>query len=249
MASSAPLQSPSSSRSSLSADRNIPATQRRNKVALRDYYHLAEAASEPKVLSSDFVTAQTEDIGQQSHFDNNHFDENAYVAGLLDSDGMHEILRVESGLISDIRGIDGERKALVYDNYSKLIAATDTIKRMRGSMDPLAPTTETLKPAVGRIEGMSADIAADLRSRLDGRKGFAPGERERLDSKTQHPSPQQDLVRWVLDSPRRLERMMREEKQEEARKAFAEITQLLDKWHGVPGVEEMRRRTQAAMES
>ncbi len=30
----------------------------------------------------------------------------------------------------EIRSLDGERKALVYDNYSKLIAATDTIKRV-----------------------------------------------------------------------------------------------------------------------
>lgn len=31
----------------------------------------------------------------------------------------------------EIRGLDGERKALVYDNYSKLITATDTIRKVR----------------------------------------------------------------------------------------------------------------------
>lgn len=31
---------------------------------------------------------------------------------------------------TEIRGFDGERKALVYDNYSKLIAATDTIRKV-----------------------------------------------------------------------------------------------------------------------
>lgn len=31
---------------------------------------------------------------------------------------------------AEIRGFDGERKALVYDNYSKLIAATDTIRKV-----------------------------------------------------------------------------------------------------------------------
>lgn len=30
----------------------------------------------------------------------------------------------------EIRGLDGERKALVYDNYSKLITATDTIHKV-----------------------------------------------------------------------------------------------------------------------
>ncbi len=35
---------------------------------------------------------------------------------------------------SEIRGLDGERKALVYDNYSKLITATDTIHKVRAPL-------------------------------------------------------------------------------------------------------------------
>lgn len=31
---------------------------------------------------------------------------------------------------AEIKGLDGERKALVYDNYSKLITATDTIRKV-----------------------------------------------------------------------------------------------------------------------
>lgn len=31
---------------------------------------------------------------------------------------------------TEIKGLDGERKALVYDNYSKLIAATETIGKV-----------------------------------------------------------------------------------------------------------------------
>ena len=34
--------------------------------------------------------------------------------------------------VVEIRALDGERKALVYDNYSKLIAATDTIRKVSG---------------------------------------------------------------------------------------------------------------------
>lgn len=43
--------------------------------------------------------------------------------GAAHADGM--VARLE------IRGLDGERKALVYDNYSKLITATDTIRKVR----------------------------------------------------------------------------------------------------------------------
>jgi len=33
----------------------------------------------------------------------------------------------------DIRNLDGERKSLVYDNYNKLIAATETIRKVFSS--------------------------------------------------------------------------------------------------------------------
>lgn len=33
----------------------------------------------------------------------------------------------------EIKSLDGERKALVYDNYSKLISATDTIRKVGSS--------------------------------------------------------------------------------------------------------------------
>ena len=41
------------------------------------------------------------------------------------------MLMSECGDDIDIKGLDGERKALVYDNYSKLIAATETIGKVR----------------------------------------------------------------------------------------------------------------------
>lgn len=40
------------------------------------------------------------------------------------------VLMIECGEDIEIKGLDGERKALVYDNYSKLIAATETIGKV-----------------------------------------------------------------------------------------------------------------------
>ena len=37
----------------------------------------------------------------------------------------------------DIRNLDGERKSLVYDNYNKLIAATETIRKVFSSLRDL----------------------------------------------------------------------------------------------------------------
>ena len=54
---------------------------------------------------------------------------------LLEREGLEGVLKVENELVGEIRGLDGDRKALVYDNYSKLISATDTIKKVGEKRD------------------------------------------------------------------------------------------------------------------
>jgi hypothetical protein len=65
-----------------------------------------------------------------SDLDREGFDAGAYVRKLLEREGLEGVLKVENELVGEIRGLDGDRKALVYDNYSKLISATDTIKKV-----------------------------------------------------------------------------------------------------------------------
>jgi YD repeat-containing protein len=62
--------------------------------------------------------------------DREGFDAGGYVRAVLEKDGLKELLAMENELVGEIRTLDGERKALVYDNYSKLISATDTIKKV-----------------------------------------------------------------------------------------------------------------------
>lgn len=104
---------------------------RRNKAALRDYYGLKSTAAAP---------ADTHSGGRQpsppvpeitqSKLDAPGFDAEAYVHDLLARESLQGLLKVESGLVNEIRALDGEKKALVYDNYSKLITATDTIRKV-----------------------------------------------------------------------------------------------------------------------
>jgi len=54
---------------------------------------------------------------------------------LRDSGGMWTDVKLEG---AEIKGLDGERKALVYDNYSKLITATDTIRKVRHPQSTLS---------------------------------------------------------------------------------------------------------------
>ena len=134
----------------------------------------------------------------------------------------------------DIRGLDGERKALVYDNYSKLIAATDTIRRMRASMEPLTPTTSTLEPAVSHIEGVSRELVAGMRA--------ASPRPERAAHKKGV-----EAVRWALAAPERIHALVEKGDHGEAGKIWDRLRALCDKWEGTKGIDDLRKKGQEAL--
>lgn len=129
------IRSPiSSSRTSLDQSNPArPTTTRRNRAALRDYYNLkpsavAEDASES--VASPSYERPNNDHSILDEVDRESFEAGAYVRGILEKEGLEGVLKVENGLAGEIRGLDGERKALIYDNYSKLIRATETIRKV-----------------------------------------------------------------------------------------------------------------------
>lgn len=152
----------------------------------------------------------------------------------------------------EIRNLDSDRKSLVYDNYSKLLSATSTIRRMRGNMDPLAPTTHTLGPAISHIAETAASLSSSMQSAQSKPAGLGidiqvhgdPSEREAVAKKQQ----QKQTVRWVLDTPRRLRGLLQEERDEEAEKDWGEVSSILDGWNGIAGVKELREECGDIME-
>lgn len=146
--------------------------------------------------------------------------------------------------MSDIRTLDGERKALVYDNYSKLIKAVETIGNMRASMeDKGAPLTmtKTLGPAVGFV----AETAGSLIR--EGEEQSRERRREKEKATKDNRNAERETVGWVLDAPRRLETLMADGKEEEARSDWEEVERLLAKWEGVKGVSEVREACEGIM--
>ena len=221
-------------------------TRRANRTALRDYYNLKSAApidaTAPKSPQRDSNSPVFSP--KVSELDAPNFDAEAYVKAVFANQGLEGVLRVEGGLINEIKGLDGERKALVYDNYSKLITATDTIRKMRSNMDPLTPTTSTLGPAVSYIAEMAGGLAMEGKGKNEG------GEMSGVQTGKEHEEKrkrQTDTVRWVLGTARRLGGLLDEGRREEAKRDWDEIKVLLRKWEGVAGVEEVRDECERIM--
>ncbi|KAK2803215.1 hypothetical protein FQN50_007082 [Emmonsiellopsis sp. PD_5] len=224
--------------------------QRRNRAALRDYYNLRPTRTEssqstnsrsrpaisPSTSPYDATTAQLASLSStHAELDNPDFDPSAYISHLLSTSSLSTILKAENSLISDIRTLDGERKALVYDNYSKLIKAVETIGKMRASIEERGQPmvmTKTLAPAVGFV----AETAAALIREQEGKVR----EDKREASKEEEADVEKETVRWVLGTPTRLRGLLDSGNREDAEKDWTEVEGLLGKWGGVKGVDELK---------
>jgi hypothetical protein len=202
-----------------------PSSRRRDRTALRDFYNLQSTQASTEKPPPSALQPQTEDASPSdalSTLDNASFSAQTYVDELLHSSDAETLLRTLNAITISALGLEGDKKALVYDNYTTLLSATSTISRMRENVDPMAPVTTTLEPAVKHI----ADVAVGIAGSRGG------GDRER----------QRETVRWVLGAAERLRDLNEQGKEEEMMKEWEEVRGLLEKWEGVKGVDGVRRK-------
>ncbi|KAI9045532.1 uncharacterized protein KD926_007948 [Aspergillus affinis] len=228
---------------------------KRNRTALRDYYNLKPSAADPSGgPRSPSVPRHTDagDISSPSvvstgtELDNPDFDPQRYVDHLLATSSLSTILKAENTLVGDIRTLDSERKALVYDNYSKLIRAVETIGKMRRSMDdrgaPLT-MTKTLGPAIAFVAETAGSLiqeGEEQRRLMKEAKTSDAADRKKAEKQT---------VKWVLAAPERLEKLLADGNREEAERDWEEVRNLLAKWGEVKGVKEIREACEKVMKT
>ncbi|RDW67812.1 hypothetical protein BP6252_09208 [Coleophoma cylindrospora] len=228
----------SSSRPSLDIPRSetgSPATNppaRRNRAALREYYNLKKVSESDEIPNSDAASELSSndhsDVAE-SELDAADFNAEEYVKHALQSQSLSELLRTYNGVLTDIRALDAEKKALVYDNYSKLIAATETIRKMRMNMDPLNPMASTLDPAIANIYERAQSIKDELKSSL------GEGPRQGRDAAERRKA--RNTAKKVLETPENLRMLVAKGNTEEAKKQWEATRKLLERWRerGVGG--------------
>ncbi|OLN96084.1 Vacuolar protein sorting-associated protein 51-like protein [Colletotrichum chlorophyti] len=208
-------------------------SKRANRAALREYYNLKKAGGAPPSLevTEDPLEQASAAAGEHSEvppseLDNPSFDAEAYVRHALAENTLDDLLRVYTRVLGEIRALDAEKKALVYDNYSKLISATETIRKMRANMDPLNPMASTLDPAIAGIYAQASAIREELRKSV-----APPGSKKREDeAAAARRRRTRELAREVLGTPEKLRKLVGEGKLEEARRAWEMPRRLLEIW-------------------
>ncbi|KIV83693.1 hypothetical protein PV11_05695 [Exophiala sideris] len=250
------------------------AAQRRNRAALRDYYNLKAArsggagagadhdlsrkasivsnASDSTITSYAANNADQESLTTQ--LDDPSFDAEAYVSELLKTASLRDILKTESALVSEVRNLDGERKALVYDNYSKLIKAVGTIAEMQKGMHKREPDRLTAL-GIRKDPEPGLDGVEKLGEKLDGLlesvKQLGPQQTEdtKILVEAREKRRQKETVKWALAAPSRLQGMLARGDRDGAEQEYQSVLELLDHWKGVTGVTGLRVRCEQIMKA
>ena len=114
-------------------------------------------------------------------------------------------------------------------------------------MDPLTPTTSTLSPAIAHI-AETAGAVASRRGEQKNSRAEVDGGRAETESSVRRKQSQQETVRWVLDTPRRLRERLDGNRRDEAVQCWEEVRALLEKWKGVEGVDKLSLECESILE-
>ena len=67
--------------------------------------------------------------------DSAHFKAKQYTEEMLKTEGVYSLLKIDDDMVQEVKNLDSNMQSLVYENYSKFISATDTIRSMKNNID------------------------------------------------------------------------------------------------------------------
>jgi len=121
-------------------------------------------------MASDVAPPEEEEDEALDPIDREDFDADAHVRGLLKTEPLPKLLERDDALCREVKSLSGDMQMLVYENYSKFIGATDTIRDMKENVGGMEGEMTSLSAAMADIDATSAKVnasLADKRSQID----------------------------------------------------------------------------------
>ena len=97
--------------------------------------------------------------------DSTSFDPDSYMQRLIKDNSLAALMNHEGNVVRQIHSLDSDMQTLVYENYNKFIAATDTIKKMRVDFKTTDDDMAELEDKMAAITKQSARVSDSLRDR------------------------------------------------------------------------------------
>lgn len=105
--------------------------------------------------------------GGSAAMDSAAYSAERYVSQTLKSSSLAELMDQHRKMAKEIKNLDSDMQQLVYENYNKFIAATDTIRSMKSNIDGMGNEMEKLKTVMDGVSEKSNVVNLKLQRRRD----------------------------------------------------------------------------------
>ncbi|CAN6673005.1 hypothetical protein TRVA0_047S00892 [Trichomonascus vanleenenianus] len=201
-----------------------PSTETEARKRLREFYKLQESKQEASVAKTPTIADSVPSSSSSSSLDDEAetssaldevADADAFVKQVLAESDTRELLKQENTVVEELRTLESEQKALVYNNYNKLITASATLQGMASRQQDNA--REDLIGNLSRISDISKrlprlqsteDDSGELTTKLNVRHA----------------------ARWVLTIEKKLGLLIAQNKRDEAILQGQQAIKLFDSW-------------------
>ncbi|KAH6563083.1 hypothetical protein BASA62_008742 [Batrachochytrium salamandrivorans] len=173
-------ESPTPPGDSDSADTKLHPSRRGRRNLLKDYYGLSEglgvsttnSGGAESATSSQLISEIASPTSIRAELyprradpidnDSEEYHPELALNKMLKEMTMPQLIRKDNQLVEEIRELDGDMKTLVYENYSKFISATDTIRKMKSNAEEMELQISLLEKKICTVTKSAENIHSTL---------------------------------------------------------------------------------------
>ena len=137
---------------------------------VKDRKNKKKKQGKTNTLLASYYGLSAPDEDETKDIDSVHFSAKQYTEEMLTKEGVYSLLKIDDDMVQEIRRLDCDMQSLVYENYSKFISATDTIRLMKTNIDGMKDDMTSLVDSMdGIAEKMSNvnSVLGEKRTKVD----------------------------------------------------------------------------------
>eukprot|EP00760_Papus_ankaliazontas_P018094 PhM_4_TR17426/c0_g2_i1/m.77934/K20296/ANG2, VPS51; vacuolar protein sorting-associated protein 51 len=134
---------------------------------MSQYYGLENDDGTAALSNDSFAREAVVKPGDEHNLESLHFNPERYVSKLLKEKSLKGLMSLAAENTAKSKDLDKELQGLVYDNYNRFIAATETIRKMRDNVVRMDEKLHTLQSNVDAVDNLTQTLDGRLQAGRD----------------------------------------------------------------------------------
>ncbi|OAO13580.1 vacuolar protein sorting-associated protein [Blastocystis sp. ATCC 50177/Nand II] len=189
------------------------------------------------MLQNYYGTEQTEEVKEEDYYDMDSkvFDKDKYIPKVLKEQSLPELIKTNIKVITEAKQLDSDMQKLVYENYSRFMTASKTVRTLQGNVGDMEKRMSSLMERIQTVSSTTNTIGSSLdanRTKVDKLVNV-----KRLLKKLQ----------FLFDLPSRLQRCVELEAYDQAVDYYISSSQVLNDYRHIQSFNTIQESSDAIM--